>query len=78
MLNFKNLLATKFKIKGIEEPTFYMEFHMQRNRTEKLLKFDQHVYLNTVGKVLCVQDWRITNVHEQQGTRIAPGLPNDD
>lgn len=48
MENFKDSLATKFKLKEVGEATLFRGCHIQRDRAETRLKVDQQVYLNNI------------------------------
>ena len=47
-------LSSFFKINDLGEAGFYLRCHITRNREERTLTFDQHIYAETVAKQLNV------------------------
>ena len=43
-------LRSTFKIKDLDEVSYYMGCHITRNRAKKELKFDQHLYARTISE----------------------------
>ena len=43
-------LSSCFNIKDLGEAKFYLGYHITRNREDRTLTFDQHIYAETVAK----------------------------